>query len=235
MNLTKILNRSALLWVALVLFSVSCNSDQPSSSTNEDGDQVISYSNGDGEEVNIKVEGMEDLGAAVKELSDKVGNSAKDLNISVEKDGEKVEAVDFRDLKKLLPERVAGLDRTEASGSKNGMFGMSISNAEGKYRDGDQRLEVSITDTGGMSMLVSSMAGWTSFEVDKESDTGFERTTEINGHKAFVNYNTKSQRGSIAVLVADRFIVNVEGSHMDYDDLEDAVDDLNLRRLARQG
>lgn len=40
-----------------------------------------------------------------------------------------VDPVDFRSLKELLPSEAAGLERTEATGEKNGAMGFSISQA----------------------------------------------------------------------------------------------------------
>ncbi len=96
-----------------------------------------------------------------------------------------VDPVDFRKLKDILPERAAGLERTEATGEKNGAMGFSLSQAEGKYGDGEASLEIEITDTGGVGgMAMMGMAAWAMAEVDKETATGYEKTTRIDGNKA---------------------------------------------------
>ncbi|MFK7934329.1 MAG: hypothetical protein AB8G22_12525 [Saprospiraceae bacterium] len=134
-------------------------------------------------------------------------------------------------MKKLLPDEIGGAERTDAKGQRNGMFGINIAQAEGKYRDGDKRADVSIVDVGGIGLALRSMANWSQMEIDNESDDGYERTTEIDGYPALVKWNDRNQRGEIAVLVNNRFIVSIKGRNIDMDDLEDALDDIDLDDL----
>lgn len=50
-------------------------------------------------------------------------------------EGKKVNPVDFRDLKSLMPEQIASLKGTNASGEKSSAMGINISKAETDYRD----------------------------------------------------------------------------------------------------
>ncbi|MCB9035274.1 MAG: hypothetical protein H6557_01510 [Lewinellaceae bacterium] len=60
-----------------------------------------------------------------------------------EGDGEKKEVVDFRELKKLLPEKIAGMERTHSTAAKKaGAMGFNMSTATAEYREGDKELEV---------------------------------------------------------------------------------------------
>ena len=163
------------------------------------------------------------------------GDAVKQMEEAVEqmKSGEGVEVVDFRKLKALLPEKLAGVPLVSSSGEKAGMMGLKISQAEAEYADGERQFEVDIVDAGGMSMAITGMAAWAEMEIDRESDDGYERTTTIKGHKAFESYNSKTREGKVALIVADRFILNIEGDQIDAKDLEKAVDDLNIRKLAR--
>lgn len=147
---------------------------------------------------------------------------------------EPVDPIDFRKLKELLPGKAGGLERTEATGEKSGAMGFSISQAEGKYREGDSNIEVQILDTGGVGgMALMGLAAWTMAEVDKETATGYEKTTRINGKKAFEKYDNEGKDGELNVIVGNRFIVNVKGRNVSMDQLKDTLDDLDLDKLAK--
>ena len=111
------------------------------------------------------------------------------------------------------------------------MFGLKISTAEAVYKDGDERIKINIVDGGGIGGLVKGMADWSTIEIDKESDKGYERTTTINGYKAFVKWESRYQKSSIALIIKDRFIVTLEGKNIDIDNLEGVLDDIDLNDL----
>lgn len=149
--------------------------------------------------------------------------------------GEKVEPVDFRKLKVLLPETLAGLPRTNSSGEKSSVMGVSTSKAEGEYRseDGQQRLTVTITDMGSVRGIGMLGFSWLMVDIDKESDTGYERTTEYREHPAYEKFQQNGDRsnGEINVYVAKRFILAISGYGLDMDTIKDALDDLGTRQL----
>ncbi|GAB4299330.1 MAG: hypothetical protein Kow0098_25700 [Ignavibacteriaceae bacterium] len=145
-----------------------------------------------------------------------------------------VEPVDFRSLKELLPEEIEGLKRSNASGEKTAAFGINISKAEADYssEDGSQSLDIAITDMGSMSGLTGLAAfGWAFAQVDRETDTGYERTTTYQGHKAFEKYNNQSGSGEFSVIVADRFIVEINGYGVTMDQMKQAISSIDVGKL----
>jgi hypothetical protein len=148
-------------------------------------------------------------------------------------DREAVDPVDFRKLKELLPEKLAGMDRTEATGEKSGAMGFTVSTAQAKYKGStDEALNVEIVDTGGIAgVSTMALAAWSIADIDKETTTGYEKTTTIAGYKAFEKYNNESKSGEINVLVADRYVVNVEGDNISVDQLKDALKEIDLGKL----
>jgi hypothetical protein len=58
-----------------------------------------------------------------------IADKAKEMG-----DREAVDPVDFRKLKDLLPETLAGMSRTEATGEKTGAMGFTVSTAQAKYK-----------------------------------------------------------------------------------------------------
>ena len=148
--------------------------------------------------------------------------------------GPRVEPVNFRDLKALLPETLPGFKRTQAKGEKAGAMGMAVSQADADYTgDGGAHLDVKLVDVGSLAgPLALGMASWASVEIDRETETGYERSTVLGGNKAFEKYDTRSRRGEIKVLVGGRFIAEVKGRNVKVDDLKAAVGQLDLAKLA---
>lgn len=171
--------------------------------------------------------------SAYKSMGDALAEMA-DTNVTVD-------PVDFRSLRELLPATLAGLPRTEATGEKTGAMGMTISKAEGQYRaesdDGSvdtPSLDVTITDMGALrGMGILGMAAWTMAEVDKETEGGFERTAKYQGHPAFEKFSSSDgyRNGNVQVLVARRFMVEIEGEHLDFDRIRSALDGIAVKRL----
>ena len=148
--------------------------------------------------------------------------------------GEKKELVDFRELKALLPEKLPGMKRTNASGEKSGAFGMSMAMAQGRYEGEDgASIDVEVSDIGGMGGMASlAQMGWAAAEIDRETETGYEKTTTLAGQKAHEEYNRESKSGSLEVLVASRFMVKIEGDNVDMATIKKAADALNINKLA---
>ncbi|MEL7020320.1 MAG: hypothetical protein AAGK47_01810 [Bacteroidota bacterium] len=176
----------------------------------------------------------ESLEQTAKSLGNRISESINEIDINFKnEDGEAVEAVDFRLLKARLPEYIADLKRTQINGQRSGMFGVYIATADAKYKDGDQSIAVQLTDIGGMGMALDKLAKWSEMDIDNESEDGYERTTTIGGHPAFVAWKERQQRGQISVLVNQRLVVNLKSRNVAMDQLEAALDDISLRKLAR--
>jgi hypothetical protein len=141
--------------------------------------------------------------------------------------------VDFRELKALLPAELPAMKRTNASGEKNAAMGITVSSAEGRYEGGDGYIEIKLSDNGGMGgFMAFAQAGWSAAEIDRETDTGFERTTTLNGQKAKEEYDNESRHGKIEVLVGGRFMVEVTGGNVSFDQIQTAAKMLDYAKLA---
>lgn len=162
---------------------------------------------------------------ALQQFADK----ARDI-----KDKGTADPVNFRELKALLPEKAAGLKRTEATGEKSGAMGFVISRAEARYGDeGDGTLHIEIFDTGGIAGIgTMALATWTMADIDKETATGYEKTTTLEGYKGFEKYDSQRKSGELNVLVADRFVVNINGNGLSMSKLKDVLSDLDLDKLS---
>jgi hypothetical protein len=210
------------LSLPFLLFSCGGSAEPEAEVTEAENSVNITINDEQGGEVNVDLSEME-------EAMSQLGES---LNITInDEDGEPVEVMNFRDIKAIMPERLLGMDRTSHTGEKTGAFGISISQAEAKYRDEDRYLDVQVVDGGGAAIARLAGAAWASVEIDRETDDGYERTSTIDGYKAFEKYNSQSQRGEIQWLYKDRYIVSIEGRGVDAKDLERALRKLDVEDL----
>lgn len=144
----------------------------------------------------------------------------------------KVEPVDFRTLKEMLPESIAGMKRTAAEGSRTSVVGIASAKAEATYQDGKGgRIALEITDVGTLSGVTAMAFAWVNVEIDKEGTSGYERTTTVAGRKAYERYDTASRTGELDVIVAGRFIVGAKATGVDMKVFKEAVAKLDLEKL----
>lgn len=164
-----------------------------------------------------------------KTAADAIENLANEAE-KMAKDGPK-EVVDAKLLKELLPADADGLPRKEASSEKTGAMGFQVSTANARYGEGDSSIEVSIVDVAGTGAIMG-MAAWAMVDVDKENDSGYEKTTKYKDHKAFEKYNNDNKDGELAVLLANRFVVSIKGNNVSMDKIKATLDDIDLDKLA---
>ena len=137
-------------------------------------------------------------------------------------------------LKEALPQAVPGFERVEAGSEKQSAFGISTVIATGVYESGEKSIRIELTDMGGMGGLgAMAMMGMANNEVDKETRTGFERTTTLQGFKALETYDSASKSGETQVFIGNRFSVKATGSELaSFDELSAAVAALNLKAMS---
>ena len=242
------MKKFSVLFATLVMafFIWSCGSDVES----DDNDHTIHIEiDTDSDELRDDLEdglddlqdGLDDMSEGLQEGLDEMTSGLSKMlqNIKIEVDGDGTEAVDFRELKALLPDHLMGMKRTSHTGERSGIKGLQVSVAKAEYEDDDRRLEISIVDGGSFPIANIAQAGWSMVDVDKEDKNGYERTTTIDGQKAFEKYNEKWEEGELAILIDDRFIVSIKGKGINEDDLQralkrlDLVDELTDARFAR--
>lgn len=141
--------------------------------------------------------------------------------------------VDFRKLREWLPANLAGLDRTEDMGEKNGAFGFAVTRAEGEYGQPAQAsIKVSVTDLAAMGpMAAMASLGWSTAEIDRESSSGYERTTTIQGNRVLLKFDNKTRSGSAKLMVGGRFLVEIEGQNISPTQLPETLQALDFNAL----
>ncbi|MEL6635489.1 MAG: hypothetical protein AAFW73_14400 [Bacteroidota bacterium] len=130
-------------------------------------------------------------------------------------ESKEVAIVNFRDLQDLLPAKLAGMPRTDREGETSGAMGLKVSMARAAYEVGDGEVEIEVVDTGGLGIATMAAAAWASAEVDREDANGYERTTTIHGYKGYEDWDRSAKNGSIALMVGERFVINIDGQGID--------------------
>ncbi len=213
----------------ITMLSTACYRSASESENQEEEQVSVDITTEGDEDVTIEID-PNNPGAAFNDMAKQLENVAKQMQ---GEEGEAVEVINFRELKELLPNRVAGMKMDDSSGETAGAMGFKISTAEAQYKDNDREIEISIADVGGAPMALMGMAAWTSLEYEKDTDKGYERTTTIEGHKAFEKYYDSQKEGEIGVLVSKRFIVSVKGYNVSMDDIQAALKRIDLDDLEK--
>ncbi len=162
---------------------------------------------------------------------DRVGDAVKQMGTALSNSID-VRPVDYRTLKDLLPESIAGLRRKSAEGSRTSLVGIASAKAEATYEDGKGgRIALEIIDVGSLSGVTAMAFAWVNVEIDKEGEAGYERTTTLGGRKAYERYDAATRTGALDVIVAGRFIVGAKATGVGMKVFREAVAALDLEKL----
>ena len=142
----------------------------------------------------------------------------------------KVVAVDPEKLKALLPDTLAGAPRTDVSSTSAGAGGFAASNAEATYQNGDARITLKVTDLAAAGGF-AAMAGALNVQSDRETATGYEKVSTINGRLTTEKYDNQGKSGEYSVIVGNRFSIDADGSGVSMDALKAAVAAVGPDRL----
>lgn len=141
-----------------------------------------------------------------------------------------VKAADFSDLKALLPESLPGMKRTKSEGESNSAFGMNQSEGRASYEDSaGGTIEIKVSDVSSLGPMVKM--GY-SMKSESQDESGYEKTTTYGAYPAQEKYQTEAKAGELSVLVADRFVVEVNGSGVAMNAIKAAMAQVNLAKLA---
>ena len=134
------------------------------------------------------------------------------------------------DLKALLPDTLAGLPRESYEAQGGGAMGIAASSAKAVYRQGDQRVELSITDMGGLGGLLS-VAGWANLTVDKDSSDAVEKIYKQGPRTVREQYRKDGSHGEYMLILGNGMLVEAKGQNTPFGDIKSAVGAVDLGKL----
>ncbi len=153
------------------------------------------------------------------EYSDAVESLNYASQLIQQKKGEGLEA--------FLPDPLSGWTTQETSSQAAGaaMFGGGVT-AERKYRKGSSSITVQIVTD---SPLLQSMMMMFSNPMFATANGG--KLERIGRQKAIVNFDPADKQGDIKIVVADRYLVSIEGHEITREDLKGYAEAIDYKKL----
>lgn len=136
----------------------------------------------------------------------------------------------------FLPKVMPDMKRTgKPEAKKIGSIGKRVSRAEVMF-EGETGVfvEFSITDAVNLKgMAAVKDAEWTTKEVKEDTDARFVGIGKKDGRRLYKEFNFSPKKAIARVLVADRFIVEVVTSEMEYPATEALLDQIQIAALEK--
>lgn len=176
-------------------------------------------------EVSIPGVGTVDL-AKMEAASKKMEAAAKQMEDNA-KTG-KSNAVAPSVLQAMLPASIGAYKRTEIQSAGLGAGG---SNASARYEAGEHSFRVELTDMAAMGALAGLGAAM-NVESNKQTATGYERTSTANGQIVTEEWDKSSGEGKYGTTVDNRFMIEASGNAASIDELKAAVAAVGTEKLA---
>ncbi len=133
----------------------------------------------------------------------------------------------------FLPESLGGLARLSVESERNAAVGIQVSRGEARYGaatgEGPE-ISLEITDLGGAQGMMM-LAAWAGIEMERESEDGYEKTYRDAGRVIHEEWNRSARRGEYSLVVAERFLVKLEGRRLDMPALKAAAEAIDLGAL----
>jgi Yip1 domain len=133
-------------------------------------------------------------------------------------------------LQGLLPATLGGLARASISSASAGAGGIGGSEAEARYEQGDSHITLKVTDIAAVG-AIAGLGTALNVESNEQTATGYEKTGTVDGRMTNEKWDNSSKSGSYGVLVANRFMVEADGSGTTMDALKGAVAAVGIERL----
>jgi len=140
-------------------------------------------------------------------------------------------------LRSLLPASIGALAKGDVESTSAGGAGIGATNAQATYSHGDAKITLEITDMSSAAGL-GALAAAINVNSSKETATGYEKVTTVNGRVTTEEYDRSAKHGKYSILASGRLMVEAEGDNVSMDDLKSAVQAVGpdrLDALARHG
>ena len=135
-----------------------------------------------------------------------------------------------QDLKALLPEAIGDLKRESYEAQGGQAMGFAGSSAKGSYAAGDRRVNLSITDAGGLAGL-AALAGWANMTVDRETNTEIEKVYKQGSRTVREEFRKDGSHGEVTVILGNGVIVEADGDQVDLAGLKKILGGIDLAKL----
>ena len=177
------------------------------------------------EEAGKKMEAAQKTGDPNKQVEAAMGALGTALS-----GGKGVEPVQLDQLKPFVPDKFAGLTRTDMKTERGGMAGFTMARAEARYGDNaGKNVALEVMDTGGMAGLMG-FASWIGFQGEREDASRKESTRRDGNRVIHEEIDKVGGHNEYTLVLAERFVVSAKGS-ADIGTLKSGVASLDLGKL----
>ncbi|MGI9113666.1 MAG: hypothetical protein DLM52_05750 [Chthoniobacterales bacterium] len=145
-----------------------------------------------------------------------------------------INVVDFSKLLPLLPNAPAGWTADKPEGSTTDAGGFKLTNVHRDYRKGEgdnaPSTSLSILDSAANPDYVeTTTAGW---NFTTSSTDGYSKGVTVDGNQGFETFENDGKHGTLWLMVAKRYFVQVETKGQDSAALQEWVRRIDLKKLA---
>ncbi|MDQ6623692.1 MAG: hypothetical protein M3Y86_09440 [Verrucomicrobiota bacterium] len=144
------------------------------------------------------------------------------------------EVVEFSKLLPILPEPPAGWKAEEPEGSTEDLGETQITNVHRDYSKGEGKdaptTAISILDSAANPEYVeSTTAAWNS---NTSNADGYTKSINIDGVPGFETFENDGKHGTLWLMVAKRYFLQIETTGQDAPQLQDWLKRIDLKKLA---
>ncbi len=179
----------------------------------------------------------------IKEAAEKVKETKQDLNNvgevlkgveNAQKNIEKLTKltpITKDQIKAWMPEELGDLKRTEYN--IGGQMGISTFKLTFKG-DEKRKINISISDgAGNGSAIISMFSMMQNMEIDKENESGYERTQTFDGQRVLVKYQSSKnyEKSTLQCLINGRFGIEANAWKMTPEELWKYIQKLEIEKL----
>lgn len=141
------------------------------------------------------------------------------------------EPVALQDLLQILPQ-LEGWERMKPEGERM-TSPVPRTDATANYVRPDASMDIEIVDSAFHPQLLAPTVVLTAPGYSKESTSGYEKSTTVNGHPGWERWDSEINAGELHALVGKRFLVSIEGDNIEsVQVLKDIATKIDFNRLA---
>ena len=155
---------------------------------------------------------------------------AEDLEKNIEKLSE-LTPITKEQIKTWMPEEINDLKRTEYN--IGGVMGISTFKLTFKG-DADKMIKITISDGAGKgSAMIGMFSMMQNMEIDKENESGYERTQTFDGQPTLIKYQSSEnyEKSTLQCLFNERFGIEATAWKMTPDELWSYIKKLEINKL----
>jgi hypothetical protein len=171
--------------------------------------------------------GAEGMAAGMEALAKGLGAAAGVAG------GKTVTPISFRELQTTFAP-ISGWEMKKPTGeTMTAPFAMST--AEVRYTKEQSEIRVKVTDSAFNALALLPFSWLTNTGYEKETETGYEKAVNVAGFPGLEKWNTESKDGELTLIVAKRYIVQLEGNDLpDAKPLHALAESMTLGKLPTQ-